>query len=228
MRFFLVLAFAVVAHAQCGGPWTSFVSSTTATNLSGAMDNKLGFQCGAGAPGTSYACTVGKDLYFNTTNNDLYKCTTTGAVGAATWGLVTTTKKICQIVIGADNGAPLITADIAPQTNQCYVPYNSHITEIMINADAASAPAVVVAYRNPANVVTDLSTSLTAPATAANRACANPAGSGLGSDGVTTCSVALTGSATVAVAGGSWIETHSSTTSSTAKKLSIAVTYTVD
>jgi hypothetical protein len=219
------------------------------------MNGKPNFQTVSGAP-TSLNCTAGKDLAFDTSGVQWYVCTVTGTPG--TWVkvvvptvggdltgslpnptiasnavtsakmAVVNTRRTCIILIGADNGSALGTTDIAPQTSQCYVPYAAHVVEIMTNGDGTSTGAVVVASRSPANSVTDMSASLATPGSGSNRACANPAGSGTALDGTTTCTVAFTGSATIALTAGSWIETHTSASSGSAKRLTIAVTYTVD
>jgi hypothetical protein len=132
------------------------------------------------------------------------------------------TRRTCTIVIGADNGSALATADIAPQGRQCLVPAAAHVVEITVAADAGT-PAVVVA-KNHAGSLTDLSASL-ATAGSGGPACANAAGAGTSIDGVTTCAVQVT---TTALAAGDWIETHSSASASTAKRMSISIAYTVD
>jgi hypothetical protein len=131
-------------------------------------------------------------------------------------------RRTCMIVIGADNGSQLIAADIAPQGRQCFVPAAAHVVEITVAADAGT-PAVVVA-KNHAGALTDLSASL-ATGMSGGLACANSAGSGTGIDGITACGVQLT---TTALAAGDWLETHSSASASTAKRMSISITYTVD
>jgi hypothetical protein len=135
---------------------------------------------------------------------------------------VANARRTCMIVIGADNGSTLGAADIAPQGRQCFVPSAAHVVEIAVAADAGT-PAVVMA-KNHGGVLTDLSGSL-ATAASGGLACANAAGSGTGIDGTTSCSVALTATA---LAAGDWLETHSSATASTAKRMSISITYTVD
>jgi hypothetical protein len=131
-------------------------------------------------------------------------------------------RRACSIVIGADNGAALATADIAPQGRQCLIPAAATVVEIDVAADGGT-PAVVVA-KNHAGILTDLSASL-ATAVSGGLACANGAGSGLGIDGATTCSAALT---MTSLSAGDWIETHTSAGASTAKRLSISVVYTVN
>jgi hypothetical protein len=189
-----------------------------------------------GTPGTWVKVvvpTVGGDLTGSLPNPTIASNAVTGAKMAnntvtSTQLAVVHNRRTCIILIGADNGSALGTTDIAPQTSQCYVPYAAHVVEIMTNGDSTSTAAVVVASRSPANSVTDMSASLATPGSGSNRACANPAGSGSALDGTTTCSVAFTGSATIALTAGSWIETHTSASAGSAKRLTIAVTYTVD
>ena len=135
---------------------------------------------------------------------------------------VVNTRRTCMIVIGADNGPALATADIAPQARQCFIPAAAHVVEVTVSADSGT-PAVTPA-KNHAGVLTDLSASIATGALGAS-ACANASGSGLGLDGATTCSAQVTNAA---LAAGDWIETRASATASTAKRVSIAVTYTVD
>ncbi len=132
------------------------------------------------------------------------------------------TRRTCTIVIGADNGPALSTADIAPQGRQCFVPAPAHVVEITVAADGGT-PAVVVA-RNHAGILTDLSAPVASGASGVP-GCANAAGSGTGIDGATTCGVQVT---TAALGAGDWIETHTSGSASTAKRMTVSVTYTVD
>ena len=73
------------------------------------------------------------------------------AVTSAKMALVNT-RRTCAIVIGAENGAALGTADIAPQGRQCYIPAAATVVEIDVAADGGT-PAVVVA-RNHAGTLT--------------------------------------------------------------------------
>lgn len=241
----LLLALAFAARAQ-------YATSANSNAGGSEMNTKPAWQTVSGSP-AGLNCTAGKDFAFDTSGLLLYYCKATGTPG--TWqqiplltvggdlsgslpnptiaanavtsakSAVVNTRRTCSIVIGADNGSTLATADIAPQGRQCYVPYAAHVVEIMVAADAGT-PAVVVA-KNHGGTLTDLSASL-ATGSAGALDCANPAGSGTGLDGTTTCTVALTGSAPVALAAGDWIETHTSASASTAKRMSISVTYTVD
>jgi hypothetical protein len=132
------------------------------------------------------------------------------------------TRRVCSIIIGADNGVALAAGDIAPQGMQCQIPAASSVIEIDVAADSGT-PAVVVDV-NHAGTQTNLSTSL-ATAAAGGRACANATGSGTGIDGITTCSIPLTATT---LAAGDWLETHTSAGASTAKRMSISVVYTVN
>ena len=77
----IAFGFAVLAHAQ----WTPSASGSVAA--AAELNGKINHQEHAGAPGSSYRCTAGRDLYTNTSNGDLYKCAVTGNPG--TWTLVT-------------------------------------------------------------------------------------------------------------------------------------------
>ena len=178
--------------------------------------------------------TLGK-LAYVTDGNTASDCTTGGgsnqvlcAFNGGAWafpggtsggGGATNERHACSMVIGADNGAALSAADIAPQGRQCLIPAASTIIEIDVASDGGT-PAVVVA-RNRAGTLADLSASL-ATAAAGGPACANASGSGKGVDGVTSCSTALS---TTSLNAGDWIETHTSAGASTAKRVSISVIY---
>jgi hypothetical protein len=130
-------------------------------------------------------------------------------------------RRTCVIRIGTDNGAALVNADIAPQGQRCFVPAAATVVEVTVRADAGT-PSVVVS-KDHAGTQTDLLSSALATAAAGSQACANVGGAGL--DGVTTCSNTLSVSA---VAGGDWIETHTATAGGTAKRMTIAVTYSIN
>lgn len=122
----------------------------------------------------------------------------------------------CYIIIGADNGPDLVTADIAPQGRQCFIPLASTVIEVTVAADAGT-PAVVVA-KNHAGTLTSLNTSL-ATASAGAPACANVSGNCI--DGTTPASTL----SVTALAAGDWLETRTSATASTAKRMSVTITY---
>jgi hypothetical protein len=75
---FCVFLLATQAFAQ----WSDFCSQTQSSILCGAMNGKLNFRTGSGAP-TAVAGTQGKDVYIDLVTNDMYQCTATGS--PATW-----------------------------------------------------------------------------------------------------------------------------------------------
>jgi hypothetical protein len=167
---------------------------------------------------TATDCTVGG-------GSNKVMCVFNGVAWAFPGGVLpsaTNARRVCSIVIGADNGVALATTDIAPQGRQCLIPAAATVVEIDVAADGGT-PAVILA-RNHAGTLTDLSASL-ATASAGGLACANAGGTGAGMDGTTTCGVAIT---TPSLAAGDWIETHTSAGASTAKRMSISVVYTVN
>ncbi|MCU1234471.1 MAG: hypothetical protein JWP63_2438 [Candidatus Solibacter sp.] len=202
-----------------GGGSTGTVNSGTVGQI--AAYTGAGTIVGGIGPGTT-----AQVLHGNPSGQPSYGQVATADIAANAVGTgqlaVVNTRRTCMIVVGADNGTALAAADIAPQGRQCFVPAAAHVVEIGVTADAGT-PAVVVA-RNHAGTLTDLSASLVT-AGAGAPACANAAGTGAGIDGATTCSVQLT---TTALAAGDWLETHSSVSAGTSKRMSIAITYTVD
>jgi hypothetical protein len=83
MKRLLLCLFGVASILSAQYAGSASGSSVAAAEING----KVNHQQAAGAPGTSYNCTLGKDLYTNTSNGDLYKCTVTGTPG--TWALIT-------------------------------------------------------------------------------------------------------------------------------------------
>jgi hypothetical protein len=132
------------------------------------------------------------------------------------------TRRTCMIIIGKDNGSSLANADVAPQGRQCYIPFAGTVVEVTVAADSGT-PSVVVA-RNHAGTLTDLVSSALSTAASGGLACSNLGGT-TAIDGVTTCTNSIQNTS---IAAGDWIETHTGTAGGTAKRLSIAVTYTVN
>ncbi len=128
--------------------------------------------------------------------------------------------KTCAIIIGAENGSTLGTADIGPQKRQCFITAASTIVEVNVSADAGTATVQV--GKNSAGTVTNLLSAALATAASGGIACSKTT-SVTGIDGATSCTNTLT---TTAVAVGDYLETVSSTTASTAKRMSIFIVYT--
>ncbi len=134
------------------------------------------------------------------------------------------TRRTCSLVIGVDNAsAALANADLGPQKRQCYIPYAATVVEIMVSADAGTPN--VNAGRNLAGSAANLTLTPLATAAAGALACSNTGGT-LSIDGATTCSATLQNTAITA---GGWLELESGATAGgTAKRMSIAITYTVN
>jgi hypothetical protein len=130
-------------------------------------------------------------------------------------------RRTCTIVVGADDASsPLSNSDLS-QARWCYLPYGSTITEIMVSADAGT-PNVIVG-RNRAGVVSNLVSSALATAAAGALACSNTGGT-TGFDGASTCGATLQNTS---INAGDWLDLVSGTAGGTAKRMSIAVTYTI-
>jgi hypothetical protein len=209
-----------ISNAQSGSiGLTGGTGPTGPTGASGAT-GPTGAGGSTGPTGPSGASGIGV-LTGDVTNVAQATTIAANAVTSAKTAVVNT-RRVCSIIVGADNGTALVTADIAPQGRQCFLPAAAHIVEIDVAADAGT-PAVVVAV-NHAGSLTSLNASLVT-ASSGGLACVNVAGSGFGIDGATTCGAAL--SATTAAAG-DWFETRTSASASTAKRMSISIIYTID
>lgn len=132
-------------------------------------------------------------------------------------------RRTCMIVLGSDNGAAaLANADISPQRGQCFIPAAATVVEITVRADAGT-PSVIVS-KNHAGTQTALLASALATAASGGLACSNTGGTA-GLDGATTCSATLQNTS---LAAGDWIDLTGGTAGGTAKRLSIAITFTVN
>jgi len=142
------------------------------------------------------------------------------------------TRRVCSLIVGADNGVALVDADLGPQGQQCKVAAAATAQEIVVNADAGT-PNVIVRKKHCATFAagvctswtsTDLLSSALAAAASNFDACSNTGGT-TGLDGGTTCSATLQ-NGTLAV--GDWIELKSGTAGGTAKRLSVDIVYTIN
>src|SRR5216683_1067880 len=174
------------------------------------------------APGTA-----GQALVIDTAPDATHITTKWASVSAS----VASTKRVCMMVFGAENaGSALIDGDIAPQKEQCQVPYAATLYEIDVVADAGT-PNVIVSVRHCTaspcasnyTVTNVLSSALTA-ITGGGPACAK-IGATTGLDGFTTCTATLQNTS---IAQGDYIETVSATAGGTAKRFSVSVNATVN
>jgi hypothetical protein len=140
----------------------------------------------------------------------------------------TTLTKTCMIIVGADNGAVLANADIAPQLEQCQVPATSTLVEVDVTASGGT-PNVIVSKRhctaNPCAsnfTVTDLVSAALATAASGGPACSKT-GATTGLDTFTTCSATLQNTA---LAAGDYLETRTATAGGVATRMSIALYFT--
>ncbi len=145
---------------------------------------------------------------------------------------VVNTRRVCSIVVGADNGAVLLDADIGPQYSQCKIPFAATVVEIDVNADAG-VPSVIPVKRVCSTFTSNVCSAWTtsnllsgalAAATGGFDACAKTSAVA-GLDGGTTCSSTLQNTA---LAIGTWLGLLSGTAGGTAKRLSVDIIYTVD
>ncbi len=149
---------------------------------------------------------------------------------------VVNTRRVCSIVIGADNGTALTDADIGPQREQCKIPYAATVVEIDVNADAG-VPSVIpykrICTTYVANVctvwtTTNLVSSALAAAAGGFDACSKTtAALGLdnGENGGTMCSATLQNTI---IDSGTWFGLLSGTAGGTAKRLSVDIIYVVN
>jgi hypothetical protein len=132
------------------------------------------------------------------------------------------TRHVCSMIVGADNGPVLVNTDLGPKGRQCYVPYAATVVEIMVAGNAGVSS--VIAGGNHQGTISSLTSLPLATAAGGGLACANTSGT-LSLDGAMTCSNTLQNTP---IAAGDWIELVSGSAGGVAKRLSVAVTYTVN
>jgi hypothetical protein len=132
------------------------------------------------------------------------------------------TRQVCSMIVGADNGPVLVNTDLGPKGRQCYVPYAATVVEIMVAGNAGVSS--VIAGGNHQGTISSLTSLPLATAAGGGLACANTSGT-LSLDGAMTCSNTLQNTP---IAAGDWIELVSGSAGGVAKRLSVAVTYTVN
>lgn len=131
-------------------------------------------------------------------------------------------RKTCSIVLGADNGAALASADIAPQLEQCFVPQGGTVLEVTVSSNIGIC-AVTPAIQHGASNLNLLSGAILSP-NSGGIACANVSGS-LGLDGVTLCTATLINTA---LSTGDWLGLASGGISTgNTTRLSVAITWQV-
>jgi hypothetical protein len=139
--------------------------------------------------------------------------------GATTLGDGTAYRQ-CTIVIGADNGAAVLSdADIGPQGRQCFAPVAGTVVQVTVAADGGTPS--VLPRRNSGGSTTNLLSGALSTAASGGIACAKTTGI-VGFDGVTTCAGTLTGTT---LAAGDFLELISGTAGGVAKRLTVGITW---
>lgn len=135
---------------------------------------------------------------------------------------LTSTRRVCDIVVGDTSASALTNAQLGPQKRVCYIPAAATIVELDVAADAGT-PNVIVG-RNTAGTVVNITSAALATAASGGIACSNTGGT-TGLDGATTCSSTLQNTS---VAQGAYLELVSGTAGGTAKLMTIHIIYTVN
>jgi hypothetical protein len=134
--------------------------------------------------------------------------------------------KTCNIVRGDQSGSALTTGNIQPQGSLCYVDASASVTQVIVMADAG-ASTVQLGYRH--NGSTTAITGTLTPATVSgvtdHVACANVGGTAVTVEGNSVTCAALSNSALTL---GDFIETTGGAADGTTKRLSIAVTLSLN
>lgn len=131
---------------------------------------------------------------------------------------------VCMLSVGADNGSALVNSDLGPQGQGCWIPTGATINELTVTSDAGT-PNVIVGRNRAGTIVNIVSAALaTGGAGAANVKCSNTGGT-TGLNGSTTCSGTLQNTGLNV---GDFLELVSGTAGGTAKRMSIAVTFTAN
>jgi len=141
-------------------------------------------------------------------------------------------KRVCMLDVGSDDGAVLVTTNLGPQLEQCQIGENATVYEIDVAANAGQ-PSVIVAKRHCTSApcvpganetVSQLISASLTPGTSGATSCANTTGSA-GLDTFTSCTATLQNTALLP---GDWIELLSGTVDGVAKRMSIAIHFTVN
>jgi len=132
--------------------------------------------------------------------------------------------RTCMMVVGTDNGTALLDADLGPQLHQCTIDVQMTVQEIRVSADAGT-PSLIVQKRTVAGAPSPLLTGALATAASGGVACSKTSAT-TSYDGTTTCSATLQNN--TALTPGMTLGLTSGTAGGVAKRVSVAVTLTID
>lgn len=134
--------------------------------------------------------------------------------------------RTCNIVRGDQSGSALSTGNIQPQGSLCYVDAAATVTQVIVMVDTGASTAQI-GYRHNGST-TAISPTLTPAAVTGitdHVACANAGGTAISIEGNNvTCSTL----SNTALALGDFVETIGGAADGTSKRMSIALTYTVN
>jgi hypothetical protein len=173
----------------------------------------------SGTAGSTYTLHSGESVKIISDNTNYYSFGHTAT-------LASTASKIhvCMLSVGADNGSALGNADLGPQGQGCWIAAGATINELEVASDGGT-PSVIVGRNRAGTIVNIVSSALaTGGGGAANVKCANTGGT-TGLNGSTTCSATLQNTGLNA---GDFLELVSGTAGGTAKRMTIAVTFTAN
>jgi hypothetical protein len=138
---------------------------------------------------------------------------------------VVLTRRTCTISIpGSGGSGVLLDADfgVTLDGQDCFISAPSTLVEVSVRADAGTPN--VIPQRDRLGTAVNIVSSALATAAAGAQACSKTSGV-TGLDGATTCSATLQNTS---LSAGDWIGIASGTAGGVAKRMSIAITYTVD
>jgi hypothetical protein len=206
------------ATSSCFVPGTGTVTTFSSGNLSPLFTTSVANPTTTPAQSFSLSTAGAETVFANCTGSPAlpsYQSLTNGCLP------VSATRRVCMMIVGADDGAALVNTNLGPQGDLCYVPYTATVVEVMVTANAGT-PSVIPG-KNHLGTIANLVSSALATAAAGGRACSNTGGT-TSLDGATTCSATLQNTSLLS---GDFVDLVSGTAGGTAARMTVAVTYVV-
>lgn len=193
-------------------------AGSNATAVGSRSGNTTEFATSTGAK------TASRQLEWDASGNVSASSVATGDVAAATVTPAKATnginRKVCNIIVGSDDGSALANANLGPQLHQCRVPSAATVEEVTVWADGGT-PSVIV-HRRTGTTNTALLSSALATAASGAEACARP--TAVANQASVTCSATLQN---VTVPAGATLGLTSGTAGGVAKRMSISITFLI-